>query len=264
MTDTFGSRSLGHLLTSNNAMLKKNEIAFGSLYVGYGITDSWTVATSPFVYMMFLTSNFATRWAQNISATQRVGFEFQYFKSFGAESPNDRSWREFCGMGEPIPFGSKIQRWNDCDGKWNYPNGFESIQMEAYASKFTYSNRITPFYKINLTSSYFYYIDDERPFSLRMDPQNDDRFALSLTTLHEMRITENIFLNFEAGIWGLNYTYPYIHAGTTFNVQNKHFLAGVGASTTFSPSFPQEKVRLFRGYDSRMSFHPELQIETFF
>lgn len=228
----FGSRSIGHLVTTNNNVLRKGEVSVGTLYAGVGVTDKLTVGTSPFVLMAFNMYNFLARAAQDVSKNERIGFEFEYFKTFET--------------GE----GERSSRYD--------------FQMEAWSSKITYSHRLLNWYRANLTGSFFYYIDETWPFSLRMDPANTDRYACNLTSLHEIRLSRNIFINLEGGFWGLNYTYPYYHAGATLNLQNDRFLFGIGASTTFSPSFPEEKARSFAGYDSRQSVHPELQMQAFF
>ena len=232
----FNSRSVGHLVTPNNNTLKEGTVGAGTLYAAYGITDEWMIGTSPFAYWGFDMYNLQTRWARKISATEKFGMEVGYFKTYKDE-PAD--YQEF---GE---------------GQYNF-------QMEAWNVKWTYTKLMTDFYRLNVATSYYYYIDDTRPFSLRMDPQNGDRYALNLTTLHELKLNENVYFNFEFGFWGMNYVYPYLHMGGTLNLQNDNMLFGIGMSSTFSPSFPQEKARWFAGYDSTASIHPELQIQAFF
>jgi len=102
------------------------------------------------------------------------------------------------------------------------------------------------------------------PFSFRMDPANSDSYTINLTSLHEFRLHETLFINYEIGFWGFNYQYPYIHTGLSLNVQKDFWLIGIGASTTFSPSFPERRARYFVGYDSRMSIHPEIELQVFF
>jgi hypothetical protein len=232
----FNSRSMGHLVTSNNNTLKKGEVGIGTLYAAYGISDQWTFGTSPFAYFMFDMYNFQSRWAWKLNKDEKFGFEFEYFKTYKKEPANYQEYG---------------------DGSYNF-------QMEAWDTKWTYTRQILPYYRFNSTASYYYYIDDTRPFSLRMDPQNSDRYAINLTTLHEFQINRNAYFNVELGLWGMNYTYPYYHVGASLDLQNDSFLFGFGMSSTFSPSFPAEKAKWFAGYDSTASFHPELQIEAFF
>lgn len=254
----FGSRSIGHIVSPSSTMLKKNEIAIGTLFLGYGLTPQWMVGFSPFVYETYKMNNFESRWAWDLNSQERIIFGVEYFKTFGPTSHVDSQWIEYCSNA-PLLGG------NDCD-RGNHPYGFHSFKMEAWDGKLTYSRMISDAYRLGLTTSIYYYLDDSRPFSLRMDPGNQDRFAANLTSLHEFRLNKNYFFNLEGGFWGMNYQYPYLHLGATVNVQttSKAFLAGIGISSTFSPWFPEDKIVLFNGYDSRKSIHPELQVQYFF
>lgn len=136
--------------------------------------------------------------------------------------------------------------------------------MEAAALSLTYSREIASYYRFNTSLSYFYYYDDRLPFSFRMDPRNSDPYSLSLTTLNEFRVADSLYINFEAGMWGINYHYSYFHSGLSLNLQNESGLIGVGLSATFSPSFPKHLVKTFPGYDSRFALHPEIQLQLFF
>lgn len=253
--DSFGSRSVGHLVTPNNNVLASREVAVGTLYTGIGLTDNWTIGFSPFALAVFSMNSVLSRWAFNLSPTQRLGFELGYFKSFGDEAAFDARWRKHC---------ETFKRSQKCKNGNRYPEGYYSFQMEAVDGKLTYTQRISAPYRVSVALSYYYYIDEERPFSLRMDPQNGDRYALNVTSLHEIRLRKNIFLNLEGGMWGLNYNYPYLHMGATLNLHINSYLIGLGGSSTFSPSFPADRAKEYAGYDSRGSIHPEVQIQAFF
>lgn len=253
-TAAFGSRSIGHLVTPNNNTLSQGEVALGTLYLGVGVTDNWTIGTSPFVWANFSMMNILSRWAWDISSHDRMGVELGYFKSFG-ENQKPGGGQQFC---------QEHPEFKQCEGQGRPEGGYTNFKMEAWDVKLTYTRRMLEWYRASLALTYYHYIDDERPFSLRMDPQNDDMYALNLTSLHEVRLNENWFLNLEGGVWGMNYSFPYLHTGSSIGFQQKSFLVALGASTTFSPWFPKERARQFAGYDSRASYHPELQIELFF
>lgn len=248
--DRFGSLSLGHLVTSNNNVLKAGQIEAGSLFAGVGLTNELMIGFSPFVALTYEMNNFEVRYATNVSGRERIGFDFQYFKTYG-QDPSEHGDPSLC-------------RTNPCQIRDQYPNGFSSFKMEAWDAKVTYSALVTRDYRMSVTGSFYYYIDDERPFSLRMDPENLDPYALTLTTLHEFRLSREFYINLEAGVWGLNYQYPYIHSGFSFDYQYKSLLLGLGASSTWSPSFPVEKAKIFADYDSRLAVHPEVQVQLFF
>lgn len=247
----FKSRSVGHLVTSNTQTLKQNEISLGTLYAGIGLTDEWMIVVSPFVIGQYEMANAQIRWGREIGKQKRVGLDLAYFKTFGAKAEVDQKWEEYCAL------------FDDC-GESKHPIGFASFKMEAAVLKLSVSEMLGNWYRASVTGGYYYYFDDERPFSLRMDPQNNDPYAISLTTLNEFRMSETNYLNIEAGFWGLNYTYPYYHLGLSYSYQGDSYLLGLGLSHTFSPQFPREKSRAFAGYESGSSTHPEVQIQAFF
>ncbi len=244
----FGSRSLGHNLSTNNNTLGQRETSIGTLFVAHGITDQLSIGSSVFVLAEYEMFNAMARYAFPISDKEKIGFDVAYFKTFGGNARTS----ETC-----FDTGSGIE----CSLSATYYDGFI---MEAINGKFTYTNLITNYYRFNTTLSYFYYFDDRMPFSFRMDPANNDPFTLNLTSLHEFKVNKHFFVNLEGGLWGLNYNYPYYHTGITLNLQARNVLVGAGVSTTFSPAFPRERARSFAGYDSRYSIHPEVQLQFFF
>jgi hypothetical protein len=260
-SDTFGSFSLGHNLTSNGRTLKSGQTSLGSLYVAHGITDNITVGTSPFVVSNFEMFNLMLRAGFDLSARDRISFDASYFKTFGGEEiPQEPTCYLFI---EP---GSTEEDWSEDDIEC-FPSDpfFTGFIMEAMSLKTTYSRQMLRSYRMSTTLSYFFYWDERNPFSFRMDPANGDEFALNLSTLHEFRITDLFYINYELGLWGLNYQYPYTHTGLTLNLQAQEWLFGFGASVTRSFSFPDQYERNFlAGYTSRMSIHPEFEFQFFF
>lgn len=247
----FKSLSFGHLLTPNNRTLDSGEFSIGTLYLAAGLTDNITIATSPFVSSVFKMLNLNVRVAFEMKNQQRFGVDLSYFKT----TENRIDQREASCVRD-----KDAQRFI-CKSAGRT---IRSYLMEATSLKLTYSRLFGPVYRFSSSFGYFYYIDDRMPFSFRMDPANDDRFAMSLTTLHEFRMTDRLFSGVEIGGWGLNYQYPYVHLGASLNYQWPQFIVGAGLSSTFSPSFPSNRVRSFPGYDSRASFHPEVEIQYFF
>ncbi len=250
-SDSFGSYSIGHNLSTNSRTLNEGQWSLGSLYFGYGISDNFTVGTSLFVINSFKMANVMARYGFDISSNERLSFDFAYFKTFGGRV---KTYPESCYFFEK----SKETR---C---YQFSPQAVGFVMEAINMKATYTKKILDWYRANSTLSYFYYIEELMPFSFRMDPANPDPYTINLTSLHEFRLHETLFINYEFGFWGFNYQYPYIHTGLSINVQKDFWLLGIGASTTFSPSFPEKRARYFVGYDSRMSIHPEIELQVFF
>jgi len=252
---SFQSRSIGHLLTSNNYTLPQNGTSIGSMYAGYGITDQWTVVTSPFVWASFYMLNFTSRYATSISTREKIGFDLGYFKTLESHTS------EYKGLCSRTYSGAQIDA---CAQQLERTRGFKNFQMEAASTKLSYTRLLRPSYRFSFSLSYFYYWDDRRPFSLRMDPQNNDKYSLSLTTLHEIQINKKKYINLEAGFWGLNYHFVYYHIGASYSYQTENWLWSLGASSTLNPSFPKNREREFNFYNSSIAIHPEIQIQYFF
>ncbi len=251
---TFQSRSVGHLLASNNQLLEKKQWGLGTMYAGYGVSESTTVAVSPFVLFDFNMINLQTRSVWQLTSTSRFGLDLGFYKSI---NPEKSEYHDYCVANSPtVPL-------NNCTENIERMIGYKKFKMEALALKATYS-QLFGSYRSSATLAYFHYIDDERPFSFRMDPANSDKYAVSITSLHEFKVGLRRYLSFEAGFWGLNYQHPYYHTGLTYNYQTENWVFSFGASSTFNPNFPKEKVRKFVYYDSRWSLHPEIQIQRFF
>lgn len=255
VNQSFRSLSTGHLLSSNNTVLQKKQFAVGTMYTGYGLSDRWTIVTSPFVLYDFEMLNFQSRYAWDLKKDRRLGIDVGYFKSL---QNKNSEYLGYCRA--QVPPVSIEQ----CIEATEKSAGYKKFKMEAWSVKTTYTQLMHKNYRLNATLGYFHYIDDTRPFSFRMDPANNDKYALSLTSLHEFKISKKKFINLEAGFWGLNYQHPYYHIGLTYGYQTQRWLFSAGASSTFHPDFPNEKVRKFAYYDSRFSIHPEIQIQRFF
>lgn len=237
--------SFGHLVTSNSQVLAPNDFTVGTLIIAYGVTDFWTVGVSPLAIFNFNMLNLHNRFAFEWNEEVTLGFEHTYFKNYNKGYNTNRArYTE-----EEINFNPKL---------------WQSFKMEAHALKATATVQWTLSYRGSFSFSFFKYIDDDRPFSLRMDPQNSDDYAASLTSLHEFLIHEKFQINTEFGFWGMNYTYPYLHGGFSLQFIEKSFVLGMGMSATYSPTLPESKVRPFGpGYTNRVSYHPEVQIQLF-
>ncbi len=251
-SDEFGSYSIGHNLSTNGRTLKKGQTSIGTLYLAHGLTEEWSIGLSPFVLHSFEMFNLMTRIGLPISKTQRFSIDLAYFKTFGGRQVRN-------------PSGYCYQNPQTLEVVCPETIGYTGFVMEAANAKLTFSQQVLSGYRLNSTLSYFYFWDDRSPFSFRMDPANPDPFTLNLTTLHEFRIMDSLFLNYEVGLWGMNYQYPYFHTGLSLGMQTFKWLISFGLSTTYSFSFPERRFKSFpAGYTSQASIHPEFEIQYFF
>lgn len=135
-------------------------------------------------------------------------------------------------------------------------------------------HQLNELYTLYTTLNYMYFWDETYPFSLRREPQNNQPYQFTISTLHQIKWTESSGFNFELGILGLNYHIPRFHSGYSFFKKWDSFLLQVGLSMTATPN---NLDRLFKNsrpdsadniygdapeYD--FSAHPEIQLQYFF
>ncbi len=220
----------------------------GNFALAYAISDSLFVATSPWVWVNYNTTNFHVKWAPASEGSMRFGFFASYFESLRKAFVGDAPY--FWKSSSLNLLGS--QRW--------------STELETFLS---------------IRSSYYW--NDDRPYSIRMDAGSDSiRGQLDITTLTRLAIKDTPFsLGFEFGTVGVNYLYPYIHLGTSLVYSEGRWLIQAGFSYSiqwrelrenkgFRPGRIDSRIRRspddgqFYFYPYETALHPEMQLQYFF
>jgi hypothetical protein len=166
---------LGHNLTSTSYTLKKNQLTVGTYLVGYGITDSFMISTSPWIDLLYNMPMINARYLVTQLDDFRVLVDANYFKTF----PYLRNMYE---------------------------------QNSTFA-RIVASEKFSSFYTLHGSFGYQYFWDENAPYSL--DPTPGNQFTTSLSTLHEMHWFKHAGTFFEAGVLGMNYPTPYLHLGVS-------------------------------------------------
>lgn len=212
----------GHNFTPTTSVLKANSWTAGSAALGYGITDELSVSTSPF---LLATYNMASA---NLRFTRETDFDFhaisgeiKYFKTF-----------EF--------------------GDYKQESVFASISARQDVSE------LITFYH---SFGFQHYINDERPYSLRLDSENSSKHHLHLSTMANFTLNESWGLMTEFGLLGLNYARQYLHFGFSVHYAQKwgSVQLGYSISNQMVPIRNSEFETTWFG-DKRF-FHPEIQIQ---
>tara|TARA_Y100001935_G_scaffold255609_1_gene269940 strand:- start:5510 stop:6280 length:771 start_codon:yes stop_codon:yes gene_type:complete len=149
--EIFKSKSIGHILTPNTNVLQKGELSAGSLYLGYGATDSLTVATSPFLYLSYGMHNLFLRLSQFIDDSKRLAFELGYYKSFGHSYQMEASSAK-----ATFSIESPLYRFNLSTSVYSYFDDTRpfSLRMEPYNSD-TYSLNLSTLHEFALRKNLF-------------------------------------------------------------------------------------------------------------
>ncbi len=223
----------GHNLAVTTETPKKGTWSLGSYLASYSPTDHFIIGTSTWMMWGYNSNNIflRQRWDRENKLIQNVSVQLAYLKS---DHYGDDYYRQEVGI---LWLTGKVE--------------------------------VNPYYRLYLTGNYMYFWDETIPFSLRREPFNDEKYQLSISTLHSLSFTERWSVNLEFGVLGLKARYPQIHSGFSVAYKKASYLIQGGFSVT---STPYNLERLFESstsarpqndyYDS--SVHPEVQLQWFF
>lgn len=224
---------MGHNLGITTETPAKGTGTVGSYAALYSFSDQGFVGTSTWMIWGYNSYNLVGRyrWDRPEKLVETVAAQFAYLKS-----------------GE---FGDNYYR--------------QEVGIAWLTGKISINSN----YRIYLTGNYMYFWDETIPFSLRREPFNDDKYQLSLTTLHALKFNDEWTMLLEFGVLGLKAKYPRTHSGFSVAYQRPSYLVQLGFTVT---STPYNIERLFKRttntrpqedyYDT--SVHPEIQLQWFF
>lgn len=285
-TDRSEAIFLGHNVSPSSYSLRAGQIGVGNFGIAAGVTDQLTLATSPWLWSSYEAANVHLKWINRWPNGSRFGAMVSYFETFG-----DRPFLKCAGDWEGYQCPNQPSETIEQRRQTN-PLGYrfmESIsalpnryQFQAVASHFLYGIDVgRQTYHFNFKFSYFF--NDDRAYSIRIDPGNDEiRGQIDATLLVEHRFTQAVRFNFEAGFLGLNAMVPSGHLGVSTAWLSGAWLAQFGASATWKlPNTGPGIIENIGASDSgfhtakdgqyyyggryhESSIHPELQIQYFF
>jgi hypothetical protein len=224
---------LGHNLTPTTATTKKGVVNAGSYALTYGITDDTMIGTNTWMVWDYNSYNAVMRTKWNLA---------------------DRFWDEISLQGVYLKSAAI---------------GKDYYRMEAGMAWLTGKKIINSSYTLYTSFNYMNFWDETLPFSLRREPGTDDSYQYSISTLHELSMSDRFGFLLELGILGINYVRPEFQSGLSFHYTTETFLAQLGFSVSATPyntdrlyqpeSFSQQRES---PYD--VSAHPEIQFQYFF
>lgn len=227
----------GHLLTPTSYLPKEGVVTAGTHITGYSLTDNLLIGTSTFLLLFYNSPNLYLKYGEQINPKQRWAVQVDYLKSSDA-----------------------------------YEFGTTKYVMDALMVWGVWSYDVTEFYTFHSSLNYMYFYNEGNPHSLRREPFNDDAYQFSITTLHDVKVSEKFGLASEIGILGLNYEIPNLHGAVSFRYTAKNLLLQVGISfdthlprRSFTPDdYMANNPTL--GISNRKEFttHPEFAIQYFF
>lgn len=213
---------LGHNFTPTSYTLPVRRVALGNYAVAYGITDSWTIGTSPWLILAYNMPMLETKIGFCLdSFVQRVSIDVNYFKTF--------SYRR------------------------------NLYQQESTLIRVTGSHQFSEAYTLHLSLGHQYFFDNTRPFSLHLISGNGSRSSFNLTTLSEIHVISGLGAFIELGLAGLSYSVPWFQAGLSGFYSWSWGLVQFGYSRTVSlgegPYYADGLLATV------VYWHPEIQIQ---
>jgi hypothetical protein len=218
---------LGHNLTPTSYTLSKTQTTVGTYAVAYGVTDFWTIGTSPWLDYAYNMPAINTRL--NLLKNSEgliVSTDVSYFKTF--------------------PYANNL------------------FQQESLFARVIVSKMLSEFYTLHNSFGYQYFWDDTRPFSLRLISGNGDRYNTSVSTLHELRLFKNMGVLGEFGVIGLNYATQYLHWGASGYFKWSWGMVQFGLSQSRSMgAVHYVSSTEYYWYTKHAVYHPEFQLQTY-
>ncbi len=222
--------TIGHNVSPTSYTLAADELTLGSYAVGYGITDNWMIATSPWMIVNYNMPMIATRFAfASDSVIHRFAIEFDYFKTF-----------EY---------------------------GFNLFKQESFFVRMVATHRFSKNYAMHANAGYQHFYDDNSPYSLRPVWNLSDPTTLSIGALHEVNVAKDLGFFFETALLGVNYPVMYAHIGASIFARSSWGFVQLGVSRSMPLGSPgwylvtqrdgSEQYTFMRG----ASFHPEIQLQ---
>lgn len=235
--------TMGHLMTPAVSTLEKGETTVGTMVMGVGVTDRWTLAISPWLVGFYNMNNASIRYQADPQRAESWGFQASYFK--------------------------------------NNPDFGKLYQMEAGSLWLNYRTRVSRFHRVHWSLNYMHFANYQVPFSLKRWSFNETepQGQLSFTSLQEIATTPHTRVALEFGVIGLNYHYPNYHFGasTAYRFEGGYLQFGLSATGYFTNMTRSAYNQVYNEYvreDRKLDFtavyknsvaiHPEVQLQLFF
>jgi hypothetical protein len=221
---------IGHNVSPTSYTLRQGTASLGSYAAAYGITDSWMIATSPWMIVNYNMPVISTRLALlGDTLLQRFALELSYFKTF--------------------------------------QYGFNMYKQESLFARAVATHRASSRYSVHFNLGFQHFYDDTSPYSLRPTWSFRDPTTLSTGALHEVSWNDRWGLFVETAVLGLNFPTGYAHLGVSVFTRASWGFVQLGISR--SMPLGDSGWYLLRQADGSQdwafmrpaSFHPEIQVQ---
>lgn len=228
---------LGHNLTPTSGTLHQGEITAGTYALAVGLSESFTVGTSPWLAWLYNMPALSVKYGYDTDGfINRIALEQIFFKTFAY--------------------------------------GLDMYQQQSSWTRVTATHRFDDFYSLHGNLGVQYFWDDSVPFSMRPIPTNGTPLTLSTSLLHQVNFTDFWGAFFETGLLGVNYPNRYAHFGVSTFFQWQGGYLQLGISKTYPIGSELIQTDQFGVYENSRGewrasiyrkdaapIHPEIQLQ---
>lgn len=231
-SDSRKSISFGHNLSPTTEILNARLCTAGFYFTGCGATDQLTLGFSPWMLSFYNLENLVLKYQHSFENLGTFSHQLAYFNS-------------------------------------NAKLGLR-YKQKSFSYWFSHATLNMDPYKMYSTFNYMYFFTEESPFSLRREPFNKQAAQFTFSTLHQFVISEKTNVNLELGVLGLNYAFPNLIAGASWEHRpNENWSIQLGGSISkrlTDPSYMDPNQMYIREIENyfNTSVHPEMQIQYWF
>jgi len=191
---SYDSLLLGHNLTPTSYTLEKNSVVLGLYYIGYGVTDNFMVATSPWMLGLYNMPMLDFKLGFFPPLFDHASVELMYFKT-----------AEFL---------------------------LNDFHQNSTWFRLTTTSEFGKNYRLHVCLGIQYFFDDLLAFSMRPPPTNNTPLTISFSTLQEIHFSQHWGTFLESGFLGINYPNRYLHLGLSGFYQWSRGYLQLGLSKT--------------------------------
>lgn len=258
----------GHDLTQTSETLGQGVCTAGLVVAGCGVTDRWSLATSPWLIHSY---HMAALFARVLldDGPERSALQVGYLKTFKRFAPP--AVPDFTGA-------------TDAEMAEYLAEANRDYDMETYSAIYIRSYTPAPSFDIHLNQQVLYYANQRMPYSLRRPSTQNTPWQLTTSMLITMRLLQGWEIGAETGLLDWARKNAYLHNGITVGRRTPNWLWHIGFTMTgslFSLFHPverfdyQQNLKAYSpaGYDSALddtlvsydfSLHQEVTVQYFF
>ena len=186
---------IGHNLTPTSYVLPEGEFTLGTYAVAYGVTERWTLATSPWLIINYNMPVITSKLLLfGLEGPQSLTLETSYFKTF--------------------------------------PYLMNMYEQESFFVRLIATQRFTSYYALHFCGGIQYFINQHIPYSLHINKHQTGHMTTSFSMLNELFFTQQLGFFLEAGVLGLNYPEPYSHLGASVFLRFQTWMIQAGISVS--------------------------------